>query len=185
VRKLKEFVVYIFFGVLSTLVNMAVYQGLEWVLKPRWGGHSYLFSLPVAFIASLVFAFVVNKLFVFRQKSWERRLVLHEAWTFTAARLFSFGLEALLTFVFNDLVWPMADPWFTPNWLALWPRLGLLPGVLPEDGFRFLVRWGFTAVLVVIMNYFFSKWVVFRRPATAPPAQGDTPGPAGPPREGE
>jgi len=161
--KLRELIVYVIFGALTTLVNFVVYQGLEYFLKPRWGGHSYLFSLPVAFTAALVFAFVVNKLFVFKQKSWERRLVLREAWTFTAARLTSFGLESLLTFLFNDLIWPKADPWFTPRWLELWPRLGLLPDMLPEDGYRFIFRWGFIAVLVVVLNYFFSKKVVFKK----------------------
>jgi len=164
--KLRELVLYIVFGVLTTLVDFVVFEGLELVLKPRWGGHSYLFSLPVAFIAALVFAFVVNKLFVFKQKSWERRLVLHEAWTFTAARLFSFGLNALLTFVFFDLVWPRWASWFAP----LWEKIGLgtsehlpFPYISPEDAFRYLIKWGFIAVLVVVMNYFFSKFVVFKK----------------------
>jgi len=160
VGKLREFVVYVFFGVLSTLVNMGVFQGLEWLLKPRWGGHSYLFSNIIAFIVALVFAFLVNKLFVFQQKSWERGLVLHEAWTFTAARLFSFGLDYALTFVFFDLLWPRCKAWFAP----LWQRVPLAgERIAPEGGFRFLAKWGVIAVLVVILNYFFSKKVVFKK----------------------
>ena len=167
--KLREVVVYIIFGALSTLVNFVVFEGLELILKPRWGGHSYLLSLPVAFIISLAFAFVVNKLFVFKQKSWERRLVLHEAWTFTTARLFSFGMESLLTYVFFDLVWPRWEVWFAPLWL----RVPLLADkIIPEDAFRLAIKWGFIAVLVVTSNYFFSKWVVFRTtPACGHPSQ--------------
>jgi len=157
--KLKELVVYVFFGVLSTLVNFVVSEGLERLLKPRWGGHSYLFSYIVGFIAALVFAFVVNKLFVFKQKSWERRLVLREVWTFTAARLLSFGLEHALTFVFFDLLWPRCETWFAPLWL----RVPIVADLLaPVDAFRFLAKWGFIAVLVVILNYIFSKFVVFK-----------------------
>ena len=155
--ELKEFAVYVFFGVLTTLVNMAVFEGLERLLKPRWGKRSYLFSNIVAFAVALAFAFLVNKLFVFRQMSWERSLVLHEAWTFTAARLFSFGLDYLLTYVFFDLLWPRCEAWFTP----LWRRVPIKK-ISPEKAFRLLAKWGCIAVLVVVSNYFFSKWVVFK-----------------------
>ena len=158
--KLRELISYAVFGVLTTLVNFVVYTGLELVLRPRWGDHSYLFSHVAAFIAALVFAFVVNKLFVFKQKSWEARLVLHEAWTFTAARLFSFGLETLFTVVFFEMLWLRCDAWFTPLWLRVPVFAELLT---PNNAFRYLTRYGIIAVLVVIMNYFFSKWVVFRK----------------------
>jgi len=157
---MREFIVYGFFGVLSTLVNFAVFEGLELLLKPRWGKRSYLFSLIVAFVVSLVFAFAVNKLFVFRSLSWERSLVFHEAWTFTAARLSSFGLEYLLTYVFFDLLWPRCEAWFTP----LWRRVPVkkITKIPPEKAFRLLTKWGFIAVLVVVSNYFFSKFVSFK-----------------------
>ena len=158
-QKHREIVRYIFFGVMTTLVNLIVYQGLEWFLKPRWGDHSYLFSFVPGFIAALVFAFVVNKLYVFEKKSWEPRAVAKEAASFTLMRLFSTGLEYALLFVFNDLVWPRAEPWFAPRWQSL-----RLPVALqPDDAYRFLVRWGFIAVVVVLLNYIFSKWVIFRK----------------------
>jgi len=166
--KLRELVVYIFFGVLTTLVNMGVNQGLEHFLKPRWGDHSYLFSITIAFVVALVFAFVVNKLFVFRQRSWERRQVLHEAWTFTLARLFSFGVDFLFTFAFFDLIWPRCEPWFAPLWLRA--PLSILERINPEDAFRFLTRYGIVAVLVVLLNYIFSKWVVFKKKEEEPQA---------------
>jgi len=165
--KLKELAVYVFFGALTTLLEFAVSEGLEFFLKPRWGGHSYLFSYIVGFSIALVFAFVVNKLFVFKQKSWERRLVLHEAWTFSAARLFSFGLNHALTFVFFDLLWPRSEGWFAPLWLRVPVAAGLFT---PEKAFRLLAKWGFIAVLVVLLNYFFSKWVVFKKKEEEPQA---------------
>ncbi|MDR2687508.1 MAG: GtrA family protein [Oscillospiraceae bacterium] len=171
--ELKKFAVYAFFGVLTTLVSMGVFEGLERLLKPRKGGHSYLLSNIVAFVVALVFAFVVNKLFVFEQTSWERGLVFHEAWTFTAARLFSGGLDYALTFVFFDLLWPKARHRFTGLWqgrVSPFVRRLKLPGglrrrwdqVTPEGAFRFLAKWGFIAVLVVVLNYFFSNGVVFK-----------------------
>jgi len=158
--KLREIIVYVFFGVLSTMVDLAVFQGLEWLLRPRWGDHSYLFSTIAAFIVATVFAFVVNKLFVFKQKSWERRLVLHEAWTFTAARLFSFALSYLFTILVFDLLWLRCEAWFTPLWLRV-------PYVTqwfdPKGAFRLLSKLALIGVVVVILNYFFSKWVVFKK----------------------
>jgi len=163
--KLRELANYIIFGVLTTIINLGVFLGLELVLKPRWGGRSYLFSQVAAFVVALVFAFVVNKLFVFRQKSWDRRRVLHEAWTFTSARLFSFGLDTLLTVVFFELLWPRCESWFTPLWL----RVPLAAQrIVPEDGFRYLVKLSFISALVVIMNYFFSRYVVFKKKEEAP-----------------
>ena len=163
--KLKEFIVYVFFGVLTTLVKLTAFAGLEWLLKPRLGAHSYLLSDIISFVVALVFAFVVNKLFVFKQKSWARRLVLHEAWTFTSARLVSFGLEYGLTIVFYDLLWPRCAAWFVP----LWPRVPIVASRLsPEDAFRLLTKGTFIAALVVVMNYFFSKWVVFRKKEETP-----------------
>jgi len=57
------------------------------------------------------------------------------------------------------LLWPRADPWFTPRWL----KLSLPIEVLSEDAYRFLAKWGVIAVIVVTLNYFFSKWVVFKK----------------------
>ena len=163
--KLKELIHYVFFGVLTTLVNIAALFGLEHFLKPRWGGHSYLFSNAAAFVVALVFAFIVNKLFVFKQKSWERGQVLHEAWTFTAARLISFGLDYVLTIVVFDLLWPRCEAWFLPLWLRM-PALAI-ERMVPEDAFRLLAKLTFISALVVIMNYFFSKKVVFRKKGEA------------------
>ncbi len=170
--KLRELSLYIIFGVLTTLVDFVVYQGLEWVLKPRWGDHSYLFTLVVAFIAALVFGFVVNKLFVFQKKSWEPRAVVKEATTFTVTRLFSFGLGSLLTILFNDVVWDKAEPWFTPLWETWQQRaqIPLLNAMAPDEGYRLIVKWTFVAVVVVVMNYVFGKWIVFRK-KESPPVQ--------------
>jgi len=158
--KLREIAVYAVFGVLSTLVDFVVFRGLEWLLQPRWGDHSYLLSAIVAFAAATVFAFVVNKLFVFRQKSWEPRQVLHEMWTFTAARLFSFGLSYLFTVLVFDLLWLRCEAWFTPLWLRVPYAAEIFD---PRSAFRLLSRLALIGVVVVILNYFFSKWVVFKK----------------------
>jgi putative flippase GtrA len=158
-KKHREFVLYLLFGVLTTLVSIASYQALEWVLKPRWGNHSYLFSKWVAFILALAFAFLVNKLFVFRKKSGKPRILVRELLTFSAARLASFVLvEYVLVFVTFDWLWPKAEPRFASFWQAHGRIIEA-----PIDAYRFLTQWCVIQVIVVILNYIFSKWVVFKK----------------------
>ena len=157
-QKHREIALYIFFGGLTAVVNFVVYEGLEWVLLPRWGGHSYLASRPVAFVAAVSFAFIVNKLYVFEQKSWEAHRVARELLTFLAARVASFALEYGLQIAAFDLLWPKAEPWFT----QLWQERLHMP-FTPFKAYRFIVLWCMIVVLVTFLNYFFSKWVVFRK----------------------
>ena len=157
--KWKEIARYIFFGILTTLVFMVVFQGLEWVLIPRWGRRSYLFSEPVAFVVALVFAFVVNKLFVFGQKSWEPRIVKREAVSFTLGRLFSFGLDFLLMTVAFEWLWRSIEAWFTLRWQNFFAANLLPEAFVAEDAYRFIVKWGLIAPLVMAINFAFAKWV--------------------------
>jgi len=162
--RLKEIALYIFFGMLTTLVALVVFEGLQWVFRPLWS-RSHLVTNVVSFIAALVFAFIVNKLYVFEQKSWEPQQVRREIVTFASSRMFAFGLEhSLVALLFSQMIWSRVESWFTPLWLRM-PYVDLLPGRYgnPEDGYQFIVRWGFIAVLVVVLNYVFAKWVVFRK----------------------
>jgi len=163
--KLRELVVYVFFGVLTTLVNMGANYCLEYFLQPRWGDNSFLFSKIAAFLLALAFAFIVNKLFVFKQKSWERRLVVHELLTFSAARLVSFILlEYVAVIITFKLIWPKVEPWFAPWWAGL-----KLPfEIVPREAYRYITHYGMISVVVVILNYIFSKWVVFRKKKEEP-----------------
>jgi len=162
--KLNELVVYAFFGVLTTLVNVGANYGLEFFLKPRWGDHSYMFSKIVAFLLSLVFAFVVNKLFVFKQKSWERRLLVRELLTFSAARTVSFVLLEYTAVIITYELWPKSEPWFAPWWTGL--KLPI--EIAPMDAYRFITHYCVIQVIVVILNYVFSKWVVFKKKEEEP-----------------
>ncbi|MCL2195309.1 MAG: GtrA family protein [Oscillospiraceae bacterium] len=157
----KEIFRYILFGVLTTLVALVIYQTLEWLLP---GGRSYLISNVVAFIVAVAFAYVVNKLFVFEQKSWAARVVAREIASFTFSRVFSLVLEMGLLVLFNEWIWQLVAPRFTLRWLNF-ALAQHLPAFIAEaeDAYRFLVRWGVIAVVVVVLNYVFAKWIVFRK----------------------
>ena len=141
--KYKELIIYGVFGVGTTLVNFLTYELFNMLL----GVDLYWVSNIIAWFVSVVFAYVTNKLFVFESKKWEVSLVLKEASSFFAARVFSLiveqvGLIALVDFVgMKELSWQIFG--FT------------LGGEL--------IAKVILAVVVVIMNYVFSKLVVFRK----------------------
>lgn len=139
----KETVLYLLFGVLTTAVNYIVFYAFYQAL-----GLSSLLSNAVAFMAAVIFAYFVNKIFVFESKSWAPAVILPEILQFTAARVFSFLLEE-------------AGLLICDNWLDLGRyRIFALWGI-EVDGV--LLSKLAMAVIVVILNYVFCKWIIFKK----------------------
>ena len=86
----RETILYIVFGVATTVVNYVVFHLLYNVL---WNQENSLIANAAAFVAAVIFAFVVNKLFVFESKSWNAATLKREVPSFLAARIGSFGIE--------------------------------------------------------------------------------------------
>ena len=86
----RETVLYIVFGVATTVVNYVVFHLLYNVL---WQQENSLTANAVAFVAAVIFAFAVNKMFVFESKSWGMDALKREVPSFLAARIGSFGIE--------------------------------------------------------------------------------------------
>ena len=101
----KETITYIIFGVLTTVVNYAVYY-----LFYRFTSIDPIVYNVVAWIAAVVFAFVTNKLFVFESKSFAPEVLLSEFVTFIGARLLSLLFETgflaltVKVFLMNEFV---------------------------------------------------------------------------------
>ena len=129
VSKYKEPLSYLFWGAATTAVNYGMY-----FLCTDVGNIHYVQSNITAWVVAVLFAFVVNKHFVFDSKSWEQAVVLSELWKFAGARVVSGVLETGLL-------------WFCVDLLHL-----------PDGTIKILV-----SVLVVILNYIFSKLYIFRR----------------------
>ena len=88
-NKYKEIISYLFFGVMTTLVNFVSF----WAFNKILGESLYLISNVIAWVISVVFAYVTNKLWVFESKSWKFRVLLKEVPEFFAARIFSLCVE--------------------------------------------------------------------------------------------
>lgn len=152
----KEIITYIFFGVMTTAVNLITFYifkrifisiGWEGVFnsiipqgsslhKLFIGGTDYLDANFIAWIVGVVFAFVTNKIWVFDSKSWAPSVAGREFTGFMGARIFSFVIETISLFILVTL--------------------------LSVNDFVAKIIVG---IVVVIINYIFSKLIIFKKKA--------------------
>lgn len=124
----RETILYVVFGVITTIVNYAVYYLVS------AAGASYALANIIAWVAAVAVAFVTNKIFVFEQKSWKPQLLIRELGLFAAARLLSLFLEE-----------------------------GFLIATVELLGADHRIMKLVISVAVVIINYFFSKMIIFKK----------------------
>lgn len=141
--KYKEIITYVLFGVLSTIVNFGTFYIFNLIL----GSSFYLATNIIAWFFAVAFAYVTNKLWVFKSKSWAAKVVVKEVLGFAAARLFSLGVEEVGLIIFVELL----------NFKSI------SFSVFGFDLTGTLIAKVILAVIVVILNYFFSKFVIFKK----------------------
>jgi len=129
----KEVILYLVFGVLTTLVNIIVFT-----LLYRTLGVGTVASNVAAWVLSVLFAYVTNRTFVFESKAAGAKAVIIEAIGFFSGRIMTGLLDTVIIYVSVDI-------------LAM------------DD----LVMKILSNVLVVILNYVISKFIVFRRKQNA------------------
>ncbi len=139
----KETLLYLFFGVLTTAVNYIVFYLFYQLLAL-----SSLLSNAIAFAAAVIFAYIVNKQFVFESKSWKPAVIGPELLQFLGARVFSFLLEEAGLLICDNLL----------N-LGRFRILSVFG--IQVDGI--LLSKLALAFIVVILNYFFCKWFIFKK----------------------
>ena len=141
----RETILYIVFGVATTAVNYIVFHVLYNVL---WHQRSSLVANAAAFVAAVIFAFVVNKLFVFESKSWSGKTLKREIPSFLAARIGSFGIEEAGLFLAEKV-------------LKLGGIIAVTVGSLSLDWITVIKV--ALAFVVVALNYVFCKLIVFKK----------------------
>ena len=125
----RESITYIIFGVLTTAVDWVTYAVL-WRM-----GADYRMSTALSWAAAVLFAFVTNKLFVFRSFELRPKLLWKEFVSFVAARA--------ATGVFTMIAMIVMVGGFHWN--------------------EFLGKLVVSAISLVL-NYIFSKWFIFKKP---------------------
>lgn len=144
----KETILYVAFGVLTTLVNFAAFKLFDLLFTSLFTVDLTLLTNAVAWVLAVIFAYVTNKLFVFESKSWKGEVLKKEMPAFAGARLFSLGVEELGLLIFVTIL--------------KFDRFKLNVFGLFDIGGKMLVKISL-AVIVVVLNYFFSKLVIFRK----------------------
>jgi len=134
-----ETILYLIFGVLTTVVNYIVF----WLALRLLGEDGALLANVIAFVAAVIFAYVTNKLFVFDSKSWVWTVLCREIPIFIGGRLFSFGLEELGLWLCVDVL--------AAGEYALFGINGVLIAKAALN------------VLVIVVNYILSKFLIFRK----------------------
>ena len=133
--KHKEILLYLIFGISTTVVNWIIY-----FLFTEWFGTEMTISNAVAWTGAVIFAFVTNKLFVFDSRSMSLNVVLKEGISFLGARIFSGLFEIFLPPIFFNL--------------------GINQSFWGIEGF-----WAkaIVSIIVVVLNYALSKLLIFKR----------------------
>lgn len=128
----REIILYLVAGVLTTIVNIISYHIFCNII-----GIESLISNGIAWVLSVLFAYVANDRFVFVQEKMTKQQEFKKFVKFITARLFSFGVDEAGMFLFVEIV-------FIHNIIA-----------------KIIMN-----VIVVILNYIFSKVFIFKNKDT-------------------
>lgn len=106
VKKHWDILSYLFFGVMTTVVNYAVYLPLYNGLRL-----SATVSNVIAWAVAVAFAFLTNKPFVFGSHDWSANVVWPELAKFVGCRIGSGLAETAIIFVAVDLLQGNGNLW--------------------------------------------------------------------------
>lgn len=135
--RIRQLAAYVFWGAATTVVNIGVYA------LCRLPGIPVTVSTVIAWVASVAFAFVTNRRFVFASAS-SGVGIARECALFFGSRVFSGLMDVSLMFVSVNLA------------------------SLPELPCKILSN-----AIVIVLNYFLSLFLVFRRKGGSSPEVPD------------
>lgn len=150
-KKYKEIIMYIIFGIATTLVrwvtqwifsaifeNILPKEPIDWWIF-HYDSMVVFVATLISWILAVIFAFVTNKLWVFDSKSWKPSIAIREFWQFFLSRLITGIIEI--------------------GGVALLVGLGFNKLVLPQDTMDATVL---MSAIIMVLNYIFSKLIVFK-----------------------
>lgn len=94
----KEIVMYLIFGVLTTVVSFVSYYAF------LYAGLHYIAAQVISWMLAVAFAFVVNKLYVFEDKASSPAELFRQIWQFVSVRIASGVIETLLLWLLVDVI---------------------------------------------------------------------------------
>lgn len=105
IKKYESIISYGFFGICTTLINIISYYLFSHIFK-----FSVSKSTIIAWLVSILFAFVTNKIWVFKSKKWDNKTLIKEGTSFFVCRFLTGVLDLLIMIIFvnfmhlNDLI---------------------------------------------------------------------------------
>ena len=130
----KETILYLIFGVLTTLVSLGVKYALLFTVLDADNPFELQVAIVISWIVACLFAYITNRIWVFESKS---KNIIYEMAKFFGARLVTLGMEMLIMYIFVTALGLNSD-----MWVVIWTLV--------------------TQVLIVIGNYVLSKLFVFK-----------------------
>ena len=106
IKKYQSVIMYGLFGVLTTIVNIAVYYVCYHKLLI-----SNLASTAIAWFLAVVFAFFTNKIWVFDSRTFETKILVREMIAFFSCRILTGLLDMLIMYIavdrmmWNEMIW--------------------------------------------------------------------------------
>jgi len=97
--KYKNIIPYAFFGVLTTIVNIAVY----WLMAHPLG-LKVIPSTVIAWISAVLFAYITNRKWVFHSEAHTTNAIVKEIFSFFACRLATGLVDLACMFIFVDVL---------------------------------------------------------------------------------
>ena len=133
---LSELFLYLYMGFLTTAVNIIFFEIIRKSLLINNPGSDLVWKVAevLAFIISVIFAFVTNKLFVFRSYSLNPVKIFSEFGMFLGARLITEAIN-------------FAIMWF----------------MIDKNNMDEFITKVCACVIVIVLNYIFSKFIIFKK----------------------
>ncbi len=133
--KYKEVIMYLVFGVATTVISFAVYSLCVAALSLEM-----TLSNAISWVCAVTFAYVTNKIFVFMSKNTSPAVLIREIISFFGSR----AVTGVIEIVFPTLLF----------------KLGVNFDLFGIQGFT---AKAIVSVVVIVLNYVFSKFLIFRK----------------------
>ena len=134
-REHREGIRYLIFGALTTLVNILTYALFASVILKSLPSKEVVVNVSeiIAFIVALIFAYVTNKLYVFKSKTKGFKQLIKEMISFTSCRIVTeiisiLMMNAAILFSINDILMKVI-----------------------------------ANIVVIVLNFVFSKLIIFKK----------------------
>ena len=161
-NKYHEIILYLIFGVGTTIVSFLSYAIFESVIPTLsfWGitiKHTTT-SNVLSVLCAVLFAFITNKIWVFESKSWKPTIALKELGLYFSSRIATgfiewFGLPLLLK-IGENCAQSGADGFFAKIFIVIAQPIFGIDGMIAKIT---------VSIIVVILNYIFSKLLIFKK----------------------